>query len=252
MYHLQSKKKRVNVLKVGIIGGTGRMGTGLALRWVKNHDVFISCRSSEHARKTAEKLNDIASGFYKKDKNFDIWGASIKETINRSEIVVVTIPPKATLPVMRDFSSVFRPNQIVVSTAVSMKRIEGIYRYTPLSEEVGSMEMKSAAELTQEIVKQVHVVSAFQSVPAAYLSSLDEVLNVDVFVASNYDSAISEVTKLICDIPNFRALKVGPLENSRLIESMIPLLLNAATLNGLQEPSIRIVPWIPTSYGTCQ
>ena len=80
-------------------------------------------------------------------------------------------------------------------------------------------------------------------------SSLGEVLNVDVLVASNDDSAIIEASRLIYDIPNFRHLKVGPLENYRLIESMIQLLLNAATLNDPNELSIRIVPWIPTSYG---
>jgi predicted dinucleotide-binding enzyme len=80
-------------------------------------------------------------------------------------------------------------------------------------------------------------------------SSFGEVLNVDVFVESDDDSAISEVSRLIYDTPNFRHLKVGPLENYRLIESMIQLLLNAATLNVLDEPLIRIVPWISTSYG---
>jgi predicted dinucleotide-binding enzyme len=80
-------------------------------------------------------------------------------------------------------------------------------------------------------------------------SSLGEVLNVDVFVESDDDSAISEVSRLIYDIPNFLHLKVGPLENYRLIESMIQLFLNAATLDGLDGPLIRIVPWIPTSYG---
>ena len=78
---------------------------------------------------------------------------------------------------------------------------------------------------------------------------MGEVFNVDVPVLSNDDLAISEVSRLIYDITNFRHLKVGPLDNSRLIESMIQLLLNAATRNGLDEPSIHIVPWIPTSYG---
>jgi predicted dinucleotide-binding enzyme len=77
-------------------------------------------------------------------------------------------------------------------------------------------------------------------------SSLGEVLNVDVFVESDDDSAISEVSRLIYDIPNFLHLKVGPLARA---QSMIQLFLNAATLDGLDGPLIRIVPWIPTSYG---
>lgn len=40
----------------------------------------------------------------------------------------------------------------------------------------------------------------------------------------------------------------GPLENSEWIESLTPLLLNAAVLNGLHDPSIRIIPWMPPSH----
>jgi NADPH-dependent F420 reductase len=239
-------------LRLGIIGGTGRMGRGLALRLVKNHAVVIGSRSSDKAEKTAEELNAIARGFYKNKMEGYIKGSSNADAIKHSETVIVTIPPKFTLPVIKQFKEYFLPEQIVVSTVVSMKKRKGIFWYTPLSRKGNAgEETKSAAELTQEIIRPTHVVSAFHTVPAAYLSSLDEVLNVDVFVAGNDDSAINEVSKLICDIPNFRPLKIGPLENSRLIESMVPLLLNAATLNNLEEPSIRVVPWIPTSYGAC-
>ncbi len=111
---------------------------------------------------------------------------------------------------------------------------------------------KSAAELIQEFIKPTPVVSALHTVPAAYLNNLDAVLNIDVFVAGNDHSAINRIAKLICDIPNFRPLKVGPLQNSRLIESITPLLLNTDILNNLKDPSIRVIPWIPTSYETCE
>jgi predicted dinucleotide-binding enzyme len=48
------------------------------------------------------------------------------------------------------------------------------------------------------------------------------------------------------DIPTLRPLRVGPLENSKWIESITPLLLNAAILNGLHDPTIRVVPWMPS------
>jgi predicted dinucleotide-binding enzyme len=55
---------------------------------------------------------------------------------------------------------------------------------------------------------------------------------------------------LVRDIPGLRPLRVGPLENSKWVESLIPLLLNAAILNNLHDPSIRIVPWIPDEVKT--
>ncbi len=91
------------------------------------------------------------------------------------------------------------------------------------------------------------MVSAFQTVPAAYLNNIDAVLNVDVLIAGNDDLSLALVSKLVRDIPNLRPLKVGPLENSKWIESITPLLLNAAILNGLHEPTIRVIPWMPTS-----
>ena len=80
------------------------------------------------------------------------------------------------------------------------------------------------------------------------MNNIDSVMNIDVLVASNYDPAVALASKLIRDIPNLRPLNVGPLENSRLIESLTPLLLNAAILNNLQDPSIRVVPWMPSSF----
>jgi predicted dinucleotide-binding enzyme len=94
-------------------------------------------------------------------------------------------------------------------------------------------------------VYPIPVVTGLQTVPAAYLNNIDAVLNLDVLLASDNELAITVVSKLIRDIPNLRPLKVGPLDNSMFIESITPLLLNAAILNGLHDPSIRVVPWIP-------
>ena len=92
--------------------------------------------------------------------------------------------------------------------------------------------------------------SAFQTVPATYLNNIDLIMNLDVLVASDRKEVVASASRLISDIPNLRALYVGSLENSRLIESLTPLLLNAAILNNLKDPSIRVVPWMPTSFET--
>jgi NADPH-dependent F420 reductase len=240
-------------LKIGIIGGTGQMGRGLALRWAKKHDIIIGSRSSDKARKTAKELTKIAIGFYQNRMHGSIKGAPNSAAIKESKVVVVAIPPAATFPFISESREYFNPEQIVVSTVVPIKKREKFYVYTPISVK-GAVrdEGKSAAELIQELVKPTPVVSSLHTVPAAYLNNLDAVLNIDVFVSGNDDSASNRVAKLICEIPNFRPLKVGPLQNSRLIESITPLLLNTAILNNLKDPSIRVIPWLPTSYETCE
>jgi len=244
-------------LKIGIVGGVGRMGGGLAFRMAKNHDVLITSRNYEKAVQTAKRLDADARDFHKTSMVGSINGASAKDAVEQSETVIVTIPADAALLVMQELKPYFRQNQIVISTIVSMKRTQGIFRHIPISKpieasgEVEVIEQKSVAELIQESVKPASVVSSFHTIPAVYLTDTEKSLNIDVFVAGNDDWSVTAVSKLICEIPSLRPLKAGPLENSRLIEAMVPLLLTVATLNELKEPSIRVVPWIPSAYNGC-
>jgi hypothetical protein len=244
-------------LKIGIIGGVGRMGGGLAFRLARRHDVLITSRNYEKAVQTAKKLETDARAFHKDYMQGSINGASDEDAIKRSETIIITIPSQSVVAVMHELRAYFRQDQIVISTIVSMKKSHGVFRYVPLSKSgttsstIETIEQKSAAELIQEIVKPARVVSSFHTVPAAYLTDTDKVLDVDVFVAGDDDVAIGSVGRLICEIPNLRPLKAGPLENSMLIEAMVPLLLTVSTLNNLKEPSIRVVPWIPAAYDGC-
>ncbi|HUK84680.1 MAG TPA: NADPH-dependent F420 reductase [Candidatus Acidoferrum sp.] len=244
-------------MKIGIIGGTGRMGSGLALRLTKKHDVLITSRNIEKAVNTAKELEAIARAFYKNSMQGSIQGTSEIDATKQSETVIITVPPDSALSVVQELKPYFRSEQIVVSAVVSMKKKQGTFRHVPLSKSSPTNvfaeieEHKSTAELIREIIKPTSVVSALHTVPASYLSNLEETQDIDVFVAGNEDAAVDTVSKLICEIPNLRPLKVGPLENSRAIESMTPLLLNVATLNNLKDPSIRIVPWVPPAYGAC-
>ncbi|MCW3992608.1 MAG: NADPH-dependent F420 reductase [Candidatus Bathyarchaeota archaeon] len=235
-------------MKIGIFGGTGNMGRGLAIRWALRHEVIVGSRRLEKARRIARDLNRLARGFYQAEMQGGITGVVNANAAKESEVILVTLPPRATVPVLEEMRGHLSPEQIVVSTVVPMARRDGLFYFSEISSERAIKEGVSAAEVIQEIVKPVPVVSAFQTVPAAYLSNIDSILNVDVLVAGDDDLAITVVSKLVRDIPNLRPLRVGPLENSKWIESLTPLLLNAAILNGLHDPSIRVVPWMPTSY----
>lgn len=236
-------------MKIGIIGGTGNMGSGLAIRWVLKHEIYIGSRRLEKAQRIAKELNNLAQGYYQSEMQGGITGSVNADAIGESELVAVTLPPRATVTTLKDLKEYLNPEQIVVSTVVPMAMREKLFYFASLDVDGGYVsDGKSAAEVIQEIVKPVHVVSAFQTVPAAYLNNIDAILNIDVLIAGDDEFSITIVSKLVRDIPNLRPLRVGPLENSKWIESFTPLLLNAAILNGLHDPSIRIVPWLPTSY----
>lgn len=234
-------------MKIGLLGGTGNMGRGLTIRWALKHEILVGSRRLEKALRIAKEMSELARGFYQAEMEGGVTGVVNADAIEESEVVVVTLPPQATIPALKGLRGHLSPNQIVVSTVVPMSRREGLFYFAPLAEETAH-DARSAAEVIQEIVEPVSVVSAFQTVPAAYLGNIDAVLNLDVLIAGNDDLAIAIVSKLVRDIPNLRPLRVGPLENSKWVESLTPLLLNAAILNGLHDPSIRVVPWMPASF----
>lgn len=233
-------------MKIGILGGTGNMGRGLTVRLALKHDIFVGSRTLEKARLIARELYNLARGFYQADMVGTITGTLNPDAIEQSEVVIITLPPEYSAPVMDQLKANLTSEHVIVSTVVPMTRRKKLFYWTPLKEEAASMGGRSAAELIQEVVKPTPVVSAFQTVPAAYLSNIDAVLNVDVLIAGDDALALAKVSSLVRDIPNLRPLKVGPLENSKWVESITPLLLNAAILNGLQDPTIRVVPWMPT------
>ena len=236
-------------MKIGILGGTGNMGRGLAIRWALKHSILLGSRSLEKAREIAKEQDAVAKGFYQADMQGSIRGELSADVAVESEVVVVALPATAVIPTLTSLSQLLRPNQILISTVVAMKKSKGLFTQAPLTEEAAeAAHGKSAAEVIQDIAVSTPVVSAFQTVPAGYLNNIDAVMNIDVLVASDHPQAITVVSRLIRDVPNLRPLNVGPLSNSKLIESLTPLLLNAAILNKLQEPSIRIVPWIPKSF----
>ena len=236
-------------LKLGILGGTGNMGRGLALRWALKHDVLLGSRSLDKACGVASEQESLARGFYQDEMRGSINGALNCVAAQESEVIVVTLPPSGLVQTVTEAAKCLHHGQVVVSTVVSMSKSKGLFSYVPLpTQQMKKYLGKSAAEIIQGIVKPLPVVSAFQTVPAAYLESVDSVMNIDVLVAGDDEDAIRCVSNLIMDIANLRPLRVGALANSTFTESLTPLLLNVAILNKLQEPSIRIVPWMPKCF----
>lgn len=216
------------------------MGRGLAIRWAIKHDILVGSRILEKAKETARNLEGLAAGFYVDQFKGSFTGYTNEEAINEAEIVVVCFPPSAVVDGIAPLKPYMRRDQVLVSTVVPMKREKKLFYFQPITEGEDS-----AAETIQKIVEPIPVVCGLQTVPAAYLNNIDATLNLDVFLAGNDDLAVSIISKIVRDIPNLRPLRVGPLINSKFIESITPLLLNASILNGLHDPSIRIVPWMP-------
>jgi len=225
------------------------MGGGLSVRWALKHDVILGSRSLEKAIEISKEQESVARGFYQAEMKGSIGGALNCDAALESDVVVVALPCAGIVGVLGQIKKCFRADQTVLSVVVPMEKHKGLFNYVPLAtEQIEQYRGLSAAEVIQKIVAPTPVVSAFQTVPAAYLDNVDSIMNIDVLVAGDNPNSIALVSNLITDISNLRPLRVGALANSALIESLTPLLLNVAVLNGLKEPSIRIVPWIPKCF----
>jgi NADPH-dependent F420 reductase len=164
------------------------------------------------------------------------------------DVVVLTLPFRHAIEVVRQIRSNLTPVHVIVSVIVPMIRQGRLFTHSPVTAEGRTIVDRSAAELVAEEVGNIPVVSAFQTVLAGYLEDLDSVLNVDVLLSGDDEHALDLVSRVAQDIPNLRVLHAGPLSNSRFVQSITSLLLNAAILNNLKDPSIRIVPWFPSDF----
>ena len=224
------------------------MGRGLALRWALMHEIWLGSRRIEKAEAVSREYESVARGFYGNRMKGSIKGVVNSDIPPLVEMIVLTLPPRHAIETMRQIKDKLTPQHVIVSVIVPMAREGKLFKYSPVIVGGKAAFEKSAAELVADEVGNVPVVSAFQTVPASYLGDLDSILNIDVLISGQDEHALETVTKITHDIPNLRALRVGPLSNSRMVESITPLLVNAAILNNLKDPSIRIVPWFPSDF----
>ena len=78
-------------MKIGIIGGTGGMGKGFALRFCKKHQVIIGSRDAERAKTAADEYSGLAKDAYG-NINGTITGKDNHSVANESEVLILSIP----------------------------------------------------------------------------------------------------------------------------------------------------------------
>ncbi len=209
---------------ISILGGTGNLGKGLAMRLaLAGYDVIVGSRKKEKAISKAKEYEEIC--------NCSIRGMSNDDAIDACDVAILTIPWENVLDFVKEHREILS-KRIVVSPIVPMRKEGNKFVY--------AFENCSMAEKIAEIVGD-NVVSAFQNVPARRFSNLEETPNFDVIVCGNDYEAKKVVMKIVNSIRNLRALDGGPLSNSRIVESLTPFMINIAMLNRLKELGIQFI-----------
>jgi NADPH-dependent F420 reductase len=224
-------------MKIGIIGGTGGMGEGLALRWCLRHDVFIGSRDSSKAKQSAETYVKAANSEYGNSMTGSITGEDNFTLAKYSDLLILSIPYEFIDDMCEKLKREIKPDCIVVSPIVPMMRTDSGFAYIPLE---GNK--KPAAEMVAEILlPRSRVVSAFHTISEVKLKKIGQGLDADTFVCGDDLNIVNKLNDLISEIDGLRSIYLGPLSISYQAEILTPLLLNAAKRNKIKNPGIKIV-----------
>ena len=194
---------------IAILGGTGALGSGLALRWANTgHQVTIGSRDGARAEEVAAKLSQKVSR--------KIIGKSNEQAAADAELLVITVPyasHAATIDSVRSHLM----GKILIDVTVPLKPPKVRTVQLP---EGGSV----AKALQKNLGDSVRVVSAFQNVAATHLADLDHDIDCDVLVCGNDKEARNEVVKLANDA-GMKAWHGGRIDNSAVAEALTSLLI---------------------------
>lgn len=223
-------------MKIGIVGGTGGMGKGFAMRWCKRHDVLVGSRNAQRASESAATYENSA-----KDVYGDIWG-SVTGSDNisiasDSDVLLLSIAYENIDSTCPDVLGNIKDDCIVVSPIVPMEKTDVGFEFVPFRDN-----KESAHQIVQSHMKDPSkLVSAFHVISEKKLANLRRDLDYDIFVCGDDRNAVGTVNGLISEIDGLRPLYMGGSSLSYMVEISTPILLNIMIQNKIKNPGIKIV-----------
>jgi len=223
-------------MKVGIIGGTGGMGKGFALRWSKNHDVIIGSRDASRASSSAEEYTNLAKESFG-EINGTITGKDNLSVAKESDVLVLSIPYENIDSLCSVILPEVKESCVVISPIVPMVKTDVGFEFIPIKEN-----KPYSYQLVSKYLKdKSKLVSAFHVISEKKLVNPTLVLDYDIFVCGDDKESVEVVNGLINEIKGLRPIYLGPGELSYMAEISTPLLLNAMIRNKIKNPGIKIV-----------
>ena len=210
---------------LAILGGTGKEGAGLAMRWaLSGYRVIIGSRSPDKAIVRSAEMNAEMGQVL-------LCGMSNADAAAASDLVVLSVPysaHKSTLQGVRDQCR----GKIVVDLTVPLRPPEVMAVNLPAG---GAAALEAQAILGHDST----VVAAFQNVSAVKLKQLDQAVDCDVLVCADDDAAMAAVIEL-AEAAGMRGVDAGALKNAVAVESLTPVLLHINKSYKVKGAGIRI------------
>ncbi|MFA5348573.1 MAG: NADPH-dependent F420 reductase [Methanoregula sp.] len=214
-------------MKIGIVGGTGDIGEGMAMRLSPIFDVIVGSRESDKAEATC---NVNIETLRKRGQKCSLKGVSNQTAVDEADIVILAVPYKHLLGTLESLGGF--EGKIIISPVNPMEK-KDFFTFVPPAE-------GSAALLIKRLLpRSAMICTAFNTVAANRWKLLDEELNYSVPVCGDDHGAKQQVMEIVNRISKLQAFDAGPLATSNLVESITPLLLNIARYNKMKDVGIQ-------------
>jgi 8-hydroxy-5-deazaflavin:NADPH oxidoreductase len=214
---------------VCIVGGTGALGFGLALRLGQvGVPIVIGSRDAGRAREAVGRaLERVPEGSF--------TGLQNAEAVLETDIVILSVPFRSQSETLTNLKGALSPGQLLIDATVPLAAAVSGKATRTLGVWQGS-----AAQQAQEMAPDgVSVVSAFHTVSAGLLSDLEHELDEDVLMCGDSGEDKARVAELVAMIDGLRAVDCGPLEMARIVEQLTPLIISINVRNKVRA-GIRI------------
>jgi len=210
---------------IAVIGGSGDLGSGLALRWaLAGYPIIIGSRAQHSADRAVEKLRAEAP-------EADLSGLPNAQAAAAADIVVLTVPFSNHQPMLEIIKSGVQ-GKIMVDVTVPLQ--------PPKVRTVHLPPEGSAAKAAQTFLgEDVRVVSAFQNVAATHLQDLDHEIDCDILVCGNDPDAREQVVTMATDA-GMKAWHAGQVANSVVAEALTSALIFMNNRYKIDGAGIRI------------
>jgi NADPH-dependent F420 reductase len=199
------------LLTIAVIGGTGKEGSGLAMRWVRSgYRVVIGSRSAQKAKERTAEINAQLG------ETGLITGADNLQAAKEGDLVVLTVPYEAQKEILESIRPAL-DGKILINVGVPINPDRPSQaRSLPCG--------SSSVEAQEQLGQSVRVVAAFQNVSAEYLIDPERPIDCDVLVCGD-DAEAKVATMRLAESAGLVAYDAGPLRNSAVVEGLTPLLL---------------------------
>ena len=201
---------------VCIVGGTGALGFGLALRLGRaGVPVVIGSRDASRAEEAAGRASEAvpAAAF---------TGSQNADAVRQAEVVILSVPFRNQSENLANLKGALRPGQLLVDATVPLAAAFG----GKATRTLGVWQGSAAQQALEMVPDGVAVVSAFHTVSAAALSDPDHQLDEDVLICGDSREDKQRLAEVVARIDGLRPVDCGRLEMARIVEQLTALIIS--------------------------